>query len=68
MLFEDDGAKTFVEIPGNGPRSASQRRFEIESGLSDGLNIEVITSGLEEGDGSSATSAARRARLEEAQR
>jgi HlyD family secretion protein len=48
VLFEDDGAKTFVEIPGTGPEAEPQK-VEIESGLSDGLNIEVI-SGLEEGD------------------
>ncbi|MDH3402170.1 MAG: efflux RND transporter periplasmic adaptor subunit [Acidobacteriota bacterium] len=48
VLFEDDGAKTFVEIPGAGPESEPEK-IEIESGLSDGLNIEVL-SGLEEGD------------------
>jgi HlyD family secretion protein len=48
VLFEDDGAKTFVEIPGEGPE-AEPVKVEIESGLSDGLNIEVL-SGLEEGD------------------
>jgi HlyD family secretion protein len=48
VLFEDDGATTFVEIPGEGPE-AEPRKIEIETGLSDGLNIEVI-SGLDEGD------------------
>ncbi len=48
MLFEDEGAKTFVELPGEGPE-AEPRKVEIETGLSDGLNIEVV-SGLDEGD------------------
>jgi HlyD family secretion protein len=48
VLFEDDGAKTFVEIPGDGP-DGEPEKIPIETGLSDGLNIEV-TSGLEEGD------------------
>ena len=48
VLFEDDGAKTFVEIPGEGPEAEPQK-VEIDCGLSDGLNIEVV-SGLEEGD------------------
>jgi HlyD family secretion protein len=48
VLFEDDGAKTFVELPGEG-EDAEPRKVEIEAGLSDGLNIEVV-SGLAEGD------------------
>jgi len=48
VLFEDDGAKTFVEIPGAEP-DAEPRKVEIVTGLSDGLNIEVV-SGLAEGD------------------
>ncbi len=48
VLFEDEGAKTFVEIPGRDPE-AEPEKVEIETGLSDGLNIEVV-SGLEEGD------------------
>jgi HlyD family secretion protein len=48
VLFEEDGAKTFVEIPGDGP-DGEPEKIPIEIGLSDGLNIEV-TSGLEEGD------------------
>ncbi len=48
VLFEEDGAKAFVEIPGNGPNGEPEK-VPIETGLSDGLNIEV-TSGLEEGD------------------
>jgi HlyD family secretion protein len=48
VLFEDDGAKTFVEIPGGSPDDDPEK-IEIETGLSDGLNIEVVK-GLEEGD------------------
>ncbi|MDH3745574.1 MAG: efflux RND transporter periplasmic adaptor subunit [Acidobacteriota bacterium] len=48
VLFEDDGARTFVELPGEGPE-ADPRKVEIETGLSDGLNIEV-ESGLDESD------------------
>jgi hypothetical protein len=48
VIFEDEGAKTFVELPGEGPE-AEPRRVEISVGLSDGLNIEVV-SGLEDGD------------------
>jgi HlyD family secretion protein len=48
VLFENDGAKTFVELPGNEP-GAAPRKVEVETGLSDGLNIEIIT-GVGEGD------------------
>ncbi len=48
VTFEDEGLKTFVEVPGRGPE-AEPERIEIETGLSDGLNIEVL-SGLAEGD------------------
>jgi HlyD family secretion protein len=48
VLFEDDGAKTFVEIPGDTPE-AEPEKVAVELGLSDGLNIEVI-SGVKEGD------------------
>lgn len=48
VLFEQDGAKTFVEIPGEG-EGVEPRKVEISTGLSDGLQIEVV-SGLEEGD------------------
>ena len=47
VSFEDEGLKAFVEIPGQGPE-AEPERIEIETGLSDGLNIEVV-SGLDEG-------------------
>ncbi len=48
VIFEDDGAKTFVEIPGATP-DAEPKKVAVQVGLSDGLNIEV-TSGLKEGD------------------
>lgn len=48
VTFENDGAKTFVEIPGNTPE-AEPKKVEIKVGLSDGLNIEVL-SGLTEGE------------------
>ena len=48
VQFEEDGARTFVELPAGEPE-AEPRRVEIETGLSDGLNIEV-TDGLEKGD------------------
>jgi HlyD family secretion protein len=48
VLFEDDGAKTFVEIPGRSPDDDPEK-IEIRTGLSDGLNIEVVE-GLEAGD------------------
>jgi HlyD family secretion protein len=48
VLFEEDGAKKFVELPVGDP-AAEPRKVEIETGLSDGLNIEVVA-GLEEGD------------------
>ena len=48
VLFEDNGAKTFVEIPPDEP-DAEPQKVAIKTGLSDGLNIEVV-SGLKEGD------------------
>jgi HlyD family secretion protein len=48
VLFEDDGAKTFVEIPGEGEDTEPQK-VEVQTGLSDGLQIEIVA-GLEEGD------------------
>jgi HlyD family secretion protein len=48
VLFEDDGEKTFVELPPDAPE-AEPEKIAIETGLSDGLNIEVVE-GLEEGD------------------
>jgi len=46
--FEDDGAQTFVEVPGDAPES-EPKRVEVVTGLSDGLNIEIV-SGLDEGE------------------
>ena len=46
VLFEDD--QTFVELPGQGPE-AEPRKVAVELGLSDGLNVEIV-SGLGEGD------------------
>jgi HlyD family secretion protein len=46
VLFEDD--KTFVEIPGISPEAEPQK-VEVELGLSDGLNVEIV-SGISEGD------------------
>lgn len=48
VIFEDNGAKTFVEIPGETP-DAEPKKVAVQVGLSDGLNIE-ITSGLKEGE------------------
>jgi len=48
VLFEDGGARTFVEVPAGVP-GGEPRKVEISTGLSDGLQLEV-TSGLEEGD------------------
>jgi HlyD family secretion protein len=48
VIFEEEGAKRSVELPGEG-LEAEPRKVEIETGLSDGLNIEV-SDGLSEGD------------------
>ncbi len=48
VLFEGEEQKPFVEVPGDKPKSPP-RKVLIETGLSDGLNIEVV-SGLAEGD------------------
>jgi HlyD family secretion protein len=48
VLFEDDGAKTFVELPSETPEGEPEK-IEIVAGLSDGLNIEIVE-GLTEGD------------------
>ena len=45
--LDADRMAKLLEIPGEGPE-AEPERIEIQTGLSDGLNIEV-TSGLEEG-------------------
>jgi HlyD family secretion protein len=46
--FEDDGDATWVEVPGSGP-GAEPERVDVVLGLSDGLNVEIV-SGLSEGD------------------
>jgi HlyD family secretion protein len=46
VLFEDE--QTFVEIPGVGPEAEPQK-VEVELGLSDGLNVEIV-SGVTDGD------------------
>jgi hypothetical protein len=43
-----DGGKAFVEVPGPTPESEPEKK-EIQVGLSDGLNLEVVA-GLAEGD------------------
>ena len=48
IQFEDGGKKAFVEIPGASPK-APAKKVEIATGLSDGLNCEVL-SGLKKGD------------------
>ena len=48
ITFEDNGKKAFVEIPADGPQTPP-KRVEIKTGLSDGLNIEVIE-GLKQGE------------------
>lgn len=47
VIFEDEGTKTFVELPGEIP-DAEPKKVTIKIGLSDGLNTEVI-SGVREG-------------------
>jgi HlyD family secretion protein len=48
VTFEDAGKKAFVELPGAGPKD-EPRKVEIKTGLSDGLNVEVVE-GLKAGD------------------
>jgi len=48
VQFDSDGGATWVEVPGDAP-GADPVRTDVEVGLSDGLNIEIV-SGLEEGD------------------
>ena len=48
VTFEDAGKKAFVELPAASPKG-EPRKIEIKTGLSDGLNVEVV-SGLKKGD------------------
>ena len=48
VTFEDGGNKTFVELPGADPK-AEPKKVEIKTGISDGLNIEIV-SGLKKGE------------------
>jgi HlyD family secretion protein len=47
VTFEDGGKKATVEIPGGAPK-APPKKVEIKTGISDGLNVEVV-SGLTKG-------------------
>jgi HlyD family secretion protein len=47
VTFADGGKKASVEIPGSDPKSP--KKVDIITGISDGLNIEVL-SGLKKGD------------------
>ena len=47
VTFEDGGKKATVELPGADPK-AEPKKTEIKTGISDGLNIEVV-SGLKKG-------------------
>jgi HlyD family secretion protein len=48
VAFEDGGKKTFVELPSGDPKK-EPKKTEIKTGVSDGLNIEIV-SGLKKGD------------------
>ena len=48
VTFEDGGKKTTVEVPGATAKEKA-KKVDIKTGISDGLNIEVI-SGLKKGD------------------
>jgi HlyD family secretion protein len=48
VTFEDGGKKATVELPGATPK-AEPKKVEIKTGISDGLNVEVL-SGLKKGD------------------
>jgi HlyD family secretion protein len=47
IAFEDGGKKATVELPGADPK-APAKKVEIKTGISDGLNVEVV-SGLSKG-------------------
>jgi HlyD family secretion protein len=48
VTFEDGGKKAFVELPQGDPK-AEPKKVEIKTGISDGLNIEIV-SGLKKGE------------------
>ena len=48
ITFEDGGKKATVEIAATNPK-AQPKKVEIKTGISDGLNVEVV-SGLKKGD------------------
>jgi HlyD family secretion protein len=48
VTFEDGGKRATVELPGAAPKEPP-RKVEVKTGLSDGLNVEIL-SGLKEGD------------------
>jgi HlyD family secretion protein len=48
VTFEDGGKKATVELSGGDPK-APAKKVEIKTGISDGLNVEVM-SGLKKGD------------------
>jgi HlyD family secretion protein len=47
VTFEDGGNKTFVELPAADPK-AEPKKVEVKTGISDGLNIEIV-SGVSKG-------------------
>jgi HlyD family secretion protein len=48
ITFEDGGKKATVELPNADPK-AQPKKVEIKTGVSDGLNVEIV-SGLKQGD------------------
>jgi HlyD family secretion protein len=48
VTFEDGGKKATVELAGGNPK-AQPKKVDIKTGISDGLNVEVL-SGLKKGD------------------
>jgi len=48
VAFEDGGNKTTVELPSGDPKT-EPKKVEIKTGISDGLNIEIV-SGLKKGE------------------
>jgi len=48
VTFEDGGKKASVELAGGNPK-AQPKKVDIKTGISDGLNVEVL-SGLKKGD------------------